>query len=211
MQCGPTRFRITARQGVATHPFSHQVIFRETGFSMPQRFEERDPTIHEIYEALIRDETRNSRIFEDVVKSIAEEKRSPLLISERREHVEMLAEKFVPFIKNVILFRGGMGKKQRQALNEKLESIPDKEERLLIATGRYLGEGFDDARLDTLFLALPVSWRGTLAQYAGRLHRLHYNKKEVRIYDYTDLEVPLLEKMYWRRLQGYRSIGYNIS
>ena len=211
MQCGPTRFRVTARQGVATHPFSHQVIFRETGFSMPQRFEERDPTIHEIYEALIRDETRNSRIFEDVVKSIAEEKRSPLLISERREHVEMLAEKFVPFIKNVILFRGGMRRKQRQALNEKLESIPDKEERLLIATGRYLGEGFDDARLDTLFLALPVSWRGTLAQYAGRLHRLHYNKKEVRIYDYTDLEVPLLEKMYWRRLRGYRSIGYNIS
>ena len=92
-----------------------------------------------------------------------------------------------------------------------MASIPDCEERLLVATGRYLGEGFDDARLDTLFLALPVSWRGTLAQYAGRLHRLHYNKKEVRIYDYVDSEVPLLEKMYKRRLRGYRSIGYSDS
>jgi superfamily II DNA or RNA helicase len=211
MQCGPTRFCVTARQGAATHPFSHHVIFHETGFSMPQCFEDRDPTIHEIYEALIKDDARNHRIFEDIVKSIAEEKRSPLLISERREHVDMFAEKFLPFIKNVMVFRGGMGRKQRQALNEQLESIPDKEERLLIATGRYLGEGFDDARLDTLFLALPVSWRGTLAQYAGRLHRLHYNKKEVRIYDYADLQVPLLEKMYNRRRRGYRSIGYSIS
>lgn len=91
-----------------------QVIFRKTGFRMPQRFEDRDPTIHEIYEALIKDKTRNTHIFEDVVKSIAEEKRSPLLISERREHVEMFAEKFLPFIKNVIVFKGGMGKKQRQ-------------------------------------------------------------------------------------------------
>jgi len=211
MQCGPTRFRVTARQGAAKHPFSHQVIFHETGFSMPQRFEGRDPTIHEIYESLIRDDTRNHLIFEDIVKSIAEEKRSPLLISERREHVDMFAEKFLPFIKNVLVFRGGMGRKQRQALNEQLKSVPDKEERLLIATGRYLGEGFDDARLDTLYLALPVSWRGTLAQYAGRLHRFHYNKKEVRIYDYSDSEVPILEKMHKRRLRGYSSIGYSIS
>ena len=211
MQCGPTRYLVTARQGAATHPFSHQVIFNETGFIMPKRFEDREPTIHEIYEALFRDDTRNHRIFEDVVKSIAEEKRSPLLISERREHVDMFAERFLPFIKNVLVFRGGMGRKQRQALNEQLKGVSDNEERLLIATGRYLGEGFDDARLDTLFLALPVSWRGTLAQYAGRLHRLHYNKKEVRIYDYTDSEVPLLEKMYKRRLRGYRSIGYSTS
>ena len=103
-----------------------------------------------------------------------------------------------------------MGRKQRQALYDQLTAIPDSEERLLIATGKYLGEGFDDARLDTLFLTLPISWRGTLAQYAGRLHRLHYNKKEVRIYDYTDLNVPMLERMYKRRLRGYRAIGYDI-
>jgi len=210
MQCGPVRYRVTARQGVATHPFKHQVIFRETGFTLPQHLEKNEKTIHEIYDALINDETRNTIIFEDVMKSIAEENRSPLLISERREHIEMFALRFRPFVKNVIAFRGGMGRKQRQALQEKLASISDAEERLLIATGRYLGEGFDDARLDTLFLALPISWRGTLVQYAGRLHRFHYNKKEVRIYDYTDLNIPMLAKMHKRRLRGYRAIGYSI-
>ena len=210
MQCGPVRYRITARRGIASHPFSHKVIFRETGFTLAQNIEEKDLKIHEIYAALLSDETRNAVIFEDVMKSIDEEKRSPLLISERREHVEIFAMRFRPLIKNVIVFRGGMGRKQRQALYDQLASIHDSEERLLIATGKYLGEGFDDARLDTLFLTLPISWRGTLAQYAGRLHRLHYNKKEVRIYDYTDLNVPMLERMYKRRLRGYRAIGYDI-
>ena len=210
MQCGPVRYRITARRGIASHPFSHKVIFRETGFTLAQNIEEKDLKIHEIYAALLSDETRNAVIFEDVMKSIDEEKRSPLLISERREHVEIFAMRFRPLIKNVIVFRGGMGRKQRQALYDQLASIHDSEERLLIATGKYLGEGFDDARLDTLFLTLPISWRGTLAQYAGRLHRLHYNKKEVKIYDYTDLKVHVLEKMYKRRLRGYRSIGYDI-
>ncbi|MCC6777460.1 MAG: DUF559 domain-containing protein [Hyphomicrobiales bacterium] len=81
---------------------------------------------------------------------------------------------------------------------------------MLLATGRYVGEGFDDARLDTLFLALPVSWRGTVAQYAGRLHRLHDRKREVRIYDYADLEIPLLARMFDRRCRGYRALGYRI-
>jgi len=103
-----------------------------------------------------------------------------------------------------------MGSKQRQQLAQRISEIPDKEERLLISTGRYLGEGFDDARLDTLFLALPVSWRGTLAQYAGRLHRLHDMKREVIIYDYADLEVPILAKMFERRRRGYKAIGYEI-
>jgi len=88
--------------------------------------------------------------------------------------------------------------------------IDDDKERLVIATGRYIGEGFDDARLDTLFLALPVSWKGTLTQYAGRLHRLHPDKTEVRIYDYVDRDVPMLARMFERRLRGYRAIGYTI-
>ena len=104
----------------------------------------------------------------------------------------------------------GASQRERQQIAEEMKSIPEDEERLIIATGRYLGEGFDDARLDTLFLTLPVSWRGTLSQYAGRLHRLHYMKKEVIIYDYVDLEVPVLVKMYKRRLAGYKAIGYEI-
>jgi superfamily II DNA or RNA helicase len=106
--------------------------------------------------------------------------------------------------------KGGMGIKQRQAALNALESLPDNAEKAVLATGRYLGEGFDDERLDTLFLTLPISWRGTLNQYAGRLHRTHYSKKKVVIYDYVDFDVPVLARMYDRRVKGYRSIGYVI-
>ena len=101
-----------------------------------------------------------------------------------------------------------MKPKERREVLARLARIPDGEERVLVATGRYIGEGFDDARLDTLFLALPVSWKGTLVQYTGRLHRLHPGKTEVRIYDYVDKDVPMLFKMFKKRLRGYRAIGY---
>ena len=103
-----------------------------------------------------------------------------------------------------------MGAKKIRLLKEQLANLPDDEERLILATGRYLGEGFDDARLDTLFLTLPISWRGTLTQYAGRLHRLHYLKKEVLVYDYVDFDVPVLARMFEKRQRGYKSIGYEI-
>ena len=110
----------------------------------------------------------------------------------------------------MFVFKGGMGQKQREGLIYKLNKTSDEEQKLIIATGRYLGEGFDEARLDTLFLTLPVSWKGILIQYAGRLHRLHDTKKEVIIYDYADLNVPVLAKMYSRRLRGYGAIGYEV-
>ena len=103
-----------------------------------------------------------------------------------------------------------MGKKEIQAIIARLAAIPENEERALLATGRYIGEGFDDARLDTLFLTLPVSWRGTIAQYVGRLHRLHHGKREVRVYDYADLNVPMLARMFDRRCRGYEAVGYTI-
>ena len=96
----------------------------------------------------------------------------------------------------------------RRAAFATLAAIPDDEPRLVLATGRYIGEGFDDARLDTLFLAMPVSWKGTLGQYTGRLHRLYPGKTEVRIYDYVDREIPMLHRMFEKRLRGYRAIGY---
>lgn len=103
-----------------------------------------------------------------------------------------------------------MGRKELKGILEQLATIQENENRVLLATGHYIGEGFDDARLDTLFLTLPVSWRGTIAQYAGRLHRLHERKKEVRIYDYADLNVPMLSRMFDRRCAGYEAIGYSI-
>ena len=103
-----------------------------------------------------------------------------------------------------------MGKKQRQAVADRLDAIPREEARVILATGKYVGEGFDDPRLDTLFLTLPVSWRGTIAQYAGRLHRLFDGKREVRIYDYADLDVPMFARMFDRRCRGYEAVGYTI-
>jgi very-short-patch-repair endonuclease len=103
-----------------------------------------------------------------------------------------------------------MGKKQREALAAELAAV-SQDERVIVASGRYIGEGFDDARLDTLFLTLPVSWHGTIAQYAGRLHRLYDGKREVRVYDYADLNVPMLARMFDRRCRGYEAVGYTIS
>jgi len=103
-----------------------------------------------------------------------------------------------------------MGKRQRRAEADRLAAIPPEEGRVILATGKYIGEGFDDPRLDTLFLTLPVSWRGTIAQYVGRLHRLYDGKREVRVYDYVDLNVPMLARMFDRRCRGYEAVGYTI-
>ena len=103
-----------------------------------------------------------------------------------------------------------MGKKQRRATAAALASVPGDESRVILATGSYIGEGFDDARLDTLFLAMPISWKGTLQQYVGRLHRLHDSKRFVQVYDYVDNYVLMLARMYERRLKGYAAIGYVI-
>ena len=132
-----------------------------------------------------------------------------MVITERKDHLDLLAGRLSKFAKNVIVLRGGMGARQSRAATESLATIPAGEERILVATGRYLGEGFDDARLDTLFLTMPISWRGILAQYAGRLHRLHATKRDVVIYDYVDENEPMLAKMAGKRKAGYRSLGYS--
>jgi superfamily II DNA or RNA helicase len=210
MQCGPVRYRVSERKEAEKRPFSHRVIVRKTEFKLPDSLTVKtDLVIHEVYSSLIHDKNRNNMILDDAMTALIAN-RSPILLTERKEHLEILANLITPLVANVIVLKGGMGLKQRRLLQERLASIPDDEERVILATGRYLGEGFDDARLDTLFLALPVSWRGTLTQYAGRLHREHYAKKEVLIYDYADLEIPMLARMYERRRHGYRAIGYEI-
>lgn len=156
---------------------------------------------------LARDEARNRRILDDVIAAL-EEGRSPILLTERKDHVEYFADALRSFVRHIVVLRGGMSAKQRRESADQLAAIPDDEERLVLATGRYIGEGFDDARLDTLFLAMPISWKGTLIQYSGRLHRRHPGKKEVRIYDYVDREVPMLLRMFEKRLRTYRAIGY---
>ena len=209
MQCGPVRYRVDERKQAATRPFTHKVVVRKTGFKIDSDIDLEHLPIHEVYTALQNDENRNNLIIDDVISAV-DRKRSPILLTERKEHLALLEDRLSRFVENLIVLKGGTGQKERKQIAEMMDSIPEDEERLIIATGRYLGEGFDDARLDTLFLAMPVSWRGTLSQYAGRLHRLHDVKKEVVIYDYVDLEVPVLVKMYRRRLAGYKAIGYEI-
>jgi len=207
MQCGPIRYKVSHTEESAKHPFQRRLICQHTNFTMPAL--EADLDIHNIYARLIADEERNQMILNDVLH-VLEEGRSPILLTERREHLELLAEKLRPFVKNIISLKGGMRIKKRNTIMGNLASIPDGETRLLLATGRYAGEGFDDARLDTLFLAMPVSWKGTLVQYAGRIHRLYEGKKEVRIYDYVDRNVPMLLNMFKKRLKGYLALGYEI-
>lgn len=136
--------------------------------------------------------------------------RFPVLLTERREHLEKLATFLSEKVEHIFVMKGGMGKKQCRQLADQIASVPVNQSRVILATGRYLDEGFDDERLVTLFLALPISWRGTLTQYAGRLHRLNAAKKEVIIYDYVDFEVPVLAKMRARRKTGYKALGYEI-
>jgi len=210
MQCGPVRHRVDDITQASVRPFEHNVIVKDTGILLPEVLQARERIpIHEIYSFLMNDTSRNDLIVADVLDAVGR-KRSPLVLAQRTEHLHLLAERLGASVKNVLILKGGMGKRQRAHVAETIAAIPECEERVLVATGRYLGEGFDDARLDTLFLTLPISWRGTLAQYAGRLHRSHHLKKEVIIYDYADLSIPMLVNMYKRRLRGYRAIGYTI-
>lgn len=210
MQCGPVRYRVDAKQQAAERPFTHTVFVRPTSFRSP---EAADPDarveFHALYDALVVDGSRNQLICEDIIGAV-NEGRTPLVLTERTDHLRQLAALLSPAIRHLIVLQGGMGRKKLKAVLAQLASVPDGEDRVLLATGKYIGEGFDDARLDTLFLTMPVSWRGTIAQYAGRLHRLHDGKREVRVYDYADLNAPMLSRMFDRRCQGYEAIGYTI-
>jgi superfamily II DNA or RNA helicase len=210
MQCGPIRYRVDARKQAAARPFSHRVVVKRTAFRAERQQSDALVAIQDLYGLLHRDAARNDMIFDDILSAL-EAGRSPVVITERKDHLQAIAERLTKFAKNVIVLKGGMGAKQRHQVTEALASVPDGEERIIVATGRYLGEGFDDTRLDTLFLTMPISWRGTLAQYAGRLHRLHAAKREVVIYDYVDAAEPLLAKMARRREAGYRSLGYELT
>ena len=209
MQCGPVRFRTSAKAQARQRPFEHRAILRPTDFTMPAGMDAERPPIQHVYAALAADEDRNDMIFDDVLQAL-EAGRSPILLTERKDHAHRLAERLGRFARNVLVLHGGMGTKQRREIMQRLEDIPGTEERVLIATGRYVGEGFDDARLDTLFLAMPISWKGTLVQYVGRLHRLHAAKREVLVHDYVDRAVPALMRMSEKRVRGYESLGYTV-
>lgn len=204
MQCGPIRYKTNNKQQANIRPYKQTLVKRETLF----RTNETD--IQAIYSLLSTNTERNDMIFNDVLQAL-DEKRSPIVLTERLDHINELYELFKGFAKNIIILSGAMKKKERKQALERLIKLPDSEERLLIATGKYVGEGFDDSRLDTLFLTMPISWKGTLQQYVGRLHRSHSSKSEVKVYDYVDSNVDVLQKMFEKRLKGYKNIGYSLN
>ncbi|WP_066318794.1 DEAD/DEAH box helicase family protein [Bacillus sp. FJAT-29814] len=203
MQLGPIRYKVTAKNQAKVRPFEHILVPRYTNFKM----KEENKDIQFIFNELIKNDHRNQMIFDDVLKEL-DQGSVPLLLTERVKHANDLKDKFTGFAKNIILLNGQMSKKEQRENLKRLEELADDEERLVIATGKYIGEGFDHARLDTLFLVMPLSWEGTLQQYVGRLHRLHDDKSRVKVIDYVDHKQPILKAMFEKRRKGYKSMGY---
>ena len=206
MQCGAIRYRVDAKIEAEKRPFEHYIIPRFTGFRKPaHRGEKWEYT--DMLSDIQKCESRNDLIIRDVIAAV-EQGRNPIILSERKEHIDVLANRLSRSVKNVITMTGGGGAKKKRELHQAVMDIPPSEQFVLVATGKYVGEGFDMPRLDTLFLVMPISWKGTVAQYAGRLHRLFDSKTEVQIYDYVDIHESRLEGMYQKRLKGYAAIGY---
>ena len=204
MQCGPVRYLVDAKRHAQKRTFDHFVIPRFTRTRLPEAKD-----IQTMYAGVAENDGRNDLLVGDAVK-LVREGRTPILLTERKEHAALLASMLEQQIKNVFLLVGSDKQKEKREKLAALQSIPAEEELAVVATGKYVGEGFDSPRLDTLLLAMPISWKGTLAQYAGRLHRNYEGKNEVRIYDYVDIHVPTLERMYHKRMKGYAELGYQI-
>ena len=210
MHMGNIRYRVDAKAQAAKRPFYHTMIPRFTGARFQMDQSSTIPLIGQYYSQIVLDDLRNHQIVDDVLTCV-KEGRSCLILTERTKHVEILAMLLREQTAGVLTLTGGKTNAETARQLSSLKAVPSDKPLVICATGKYIGEGFDEPRLDTLFLAMPISWHGTLAQYAGRLHRLHEGKKEVRVYDYIDNDAEMLEKMYHRRLKGYASLGYMVS
>ncbi|WP_155319289.1 TOTE conflict system archaeo-eukaryotic primase domain-containing protein [Desulfosarcina alkanivorans] len=207
MHCGPIRYRDNPKMQAENRPFDHYIVPRFTSLRVPFDINEQEVSIQQLYTEIMESDFRNQQIIDDVLNNY-HQGRNCIVLSLRTAHVESLAKRLKEKVPDVFSLMGGMGKKATREIFKSIAGIPADRNIILVATGHFIGEGFDEPRLDTLFLAMPISWKGTLQQYAGRLHRLYETKKEVKIYDYVDIQVKILEKMYQRRLNGYASMGY---
>lgn len=204
MQCGQIRFSSSSKDQIAKQTFKRTLIPRFTTYcnitDSPQSYTQ-------ITESLSNDKARNELIVEDV-KTALQHGRTPLILITRTTHVRVLALMLSPFADNIIQLIGADSTKEKRFALQKLQSVSQSETLIIVATGKYIGEGFDYPRLDTLFLTMPISWKGNIEQYAGRLHREYKGKNDVQIFDYIDIRVPLCDSMYRKRLKGYMAAGY---
>lgn len=204
MQCGPIRFNADAKQQMKTQSFSRVLVPRYTSFRLLM---DEKPTYTQITHKLAEDRIRNEFIVKDI-SDLLDAGHTPLVLTSLTSHLETLSAMIKELDCKVISLVGSEPAKEKRSKMEYLSTVSGKERLVVVAIGKYVGEGFDFPRFDTLCLGLPVSWKGVVAQYAGRLHREYKGKTEVRIYDYVDLRVPVCETMFRRRLHGYSSIGY---
>lgn len=207
MQCGDIRYTVDTKTQLEEKKLNSTFVPVITEFNLPLEYRNMNLNISDIYSFLAEDLNRNILIISEVLKSY-EAGKNILLLTERVIHAKYLYEQLKNKIEVPFLLIGGRGKKQIKEELDKIKEYPQSKNLVIIATGKLIGEGFDEPRLDTLFLAMPISWRGTLQQYAGRLHRIYKNKEDITIYDYVDSEITMLANMYKKRLKGYELMGY---
>ncbi len=202
MQCGPTRYSVASH---SIQPGNCAVEIRDVNCAsqLPT-----DIPVQELFRELTTNLKRNNLIMSDVSRAYGDD-RHVLLLSERADHVVALAKALSPEIPNLFCLHGRIGKRKPVEQLDALESLPLDSPRVLVATGKLIGESFDRPPLDTLILAHPISWKGTLQQYAGRLHRDAESKDQIRVLDYVNSH-PIAQKMWNRRAAGYRAMGYQI-
>lgn len=208
MQCGPIRYTVDAKSQASQRGFEHIVVPRFTPIRLPVEHNEKNMHITELFKYICESKQRNKLIASDIIESV-NEGRTPLVLSERTSQLDLLYEILKKEDFEVIVLTGNLKTSERKKAFEKLHKN-DKQPFVLLATGKLIGEGFDLARLDTLFLAQPISFKGKVNQYAGRLHRHYEGKSEVKVYDYIDVHIHMFERMYHRRLTAYKSIGYTL-
>jgi superfamily II DNA or RNA helicase len=204
MQCGPIRSTLSPQEGSDGRDLVRELLVRETPFEMPATGE---ASIHEVFSALAGDTDRTALIAADVLAAVRDGRRC-LVLSERRAHCQALAERLTGAGAQPFVLNGSMPAKVRAAMTEAVRATPREQPFLLIATGQYLGEGFDCPQIDTLFLAFPISFKGKLIQYVGRLLRPHPGKTTVQLYDYADVHSPVLKHMHTKRMRTYDRLGF---
>lgn len=202
MQCGPIRYKSDAKAQMSRQSFSRVLIPRFTPFRVIE-----DKGALQYLGDLANDRARNDLIVQDVVSEL-NEGRTPIILTKRKDHISILSDMLAPFCRNVVQLIGTASAKEKRLAIDRLKSIPETEPLIVIATGKYVGEGFNYPRLDTLFIALPIAYPNIVQQYTGRLHRDYEGKTEVRVYDYIDIHVPVIANMYGKRLKCYAPIGY---
>lgn len=206
MQCGPIVHK-AARKVENEKKIAHMLMPRNNELQSYKDLSKLK--LSELYDEIMNDKFRNELIINDIIESF-KLGCTPLILTERIDHLNILSNMLSAYTDKIVVLKGGMGNKQRNLALDMIKSFSKEEQFIILATGKYIGEGFDESRLDTLFLTMPISWKGVLQQYAGRLQRRYEGKNMVKIYDYVDNNIPLLVKMYNKRLKGYENLDYNI-